>query len=52
MKDKPIVIDSMTLQPWAPGTVTSGPIVSDPFGAYTGRPKDPKERPVQDADDL
>ena len=27
-------------------------IVSDPFGSYTGRPLDPDERPVQDADDL
>lgn len=24
----------------------------DPFGSYTGRPKDPNEIPVQDADDL
>ena len=28
------------------------PIVTDPDGAYTGRPKDPEEKPVQDADDL
>ncbi len=28
------------------------PIVTDPFGSYTGRPKDPYETPVQDADDL
>ena len=27
-------------------------IFSDPFGSYTGRPADPKEKPVQDADDL
>ena len=27
-------------------------IPADPFGSYTGRPKDPDERPVQDADDL
>lgn len=27
-------------------------IVSDPFGSYTGRPEDPDEKPVQDADDL
>ena len=27
-------------------------IVTDPNGSYTGRPKDPNERPVQDADDL
>ena len=27
-------------------------IVTDPFGSYTGRPLDPEEKPVQDADDL
>lgn len=27
-------------------------IVTDPFGSYTGRPADPKETPIQDADDL
>lgn len=27
-------------------------IVTDPFGSYTGRPSDPDERPIQDADDL
>ena len=27
-------------------------IISDPFGSYTGRTKDPYEKPVQDADDL
>lgn len=27
-------------------------IVTDPFGSYTGRPDDPQERPIQDADDL
>ena len=25
---------------------------TDPYGMYTGVPKDPKEKPVQDADDL
>lgn len=24
----------------------------DPFGSYTGRTGDPKEKPVQDSDDL
>ncbi len=24
----------------------------DPFGSYTGQPKDPYEKPIQDADDL
>lgn len=28
------------------------PIVTDPNGSYTGRPKDPTEKPIQDADDL
>ncbi len=28
------------------------PIVTDPNGSYTGRPEDPEEKPVQDADDL
>lgn len=28
------------------------PIVTDPNGSYTGRAKDPFEKPVQDADDL
>lgn len=27
-------------------------IVTDPNGSYTGRPVDPYERPIQDADDL
>lgn len=28
------------------------PDPTDPFGSYTGRPRDPEEIPVQDADDL
>ena len=27
-------------------------ICTDPNGSYTGRPQDPNERPIQDADDL
>ena len=27
-------------------------IITDQFGSYTGRPIDPQEKPVQDADDL
>lgn len=27
-------------------------IQTDPMGSYTGRTKDPYEKPVQDADDL
>lgn len=26
--------------------------MTDPQGSYTGVPRDPKEKPVQDADDL
>ena len=29
-----------------------GMVISDPQGSYTGRPMDPLETPVQDADDL
>ena len=29
-----------------------GLIPTDPLGSYTGRPEDPTEEPVQDADDL
>jgi len=28
------------------------PSPTDPNGSYTGRPKDPTDQPVQDADDL
>ena len=27
-------------------------IITDPNGSYTGKPKNPEEVPVQDADDL
>ncbi len=27
-------------------------IITDPNGSYTGRPQDPMEKPIQDADDL
>ncbi len=29
-----------------------GQILTDPNGSYTGRPKDPEDKPIQDADDL
>lgn len=35
----------MTINPF-------GPVVTDPQGSYTGRPAEPDETPVQDADDL
>ena len=28
------------------------PVKNDPSGSYTGVPLDPREKPVQDADDL
>ncbi len=31
---------------------TSSAKTIDPYGMYTGVPKDPMEKPVQDADDL
>lgn len=31
---------------------TDIPSLTDPGGMYTGVPADPKEKPVQDADDL
>ena len=30
----------------------NGPSKTDPLGSYTGKPEDPSEEPVQDADDL
>lgn len=35
-----------------PSVSDPAPIVTDPNGSYTGRPKDSDERPIQDADDL
>ena len=37
-------------QDWPLDTII--PITTDPLGSYTGRPADPMERPIQDADDL
>lgn len=34
------------------GTFIDPAIKIDPNGSYTGRPKDPSEKPIQDADDL
>lgn len=34
------------------GVNNMGLVLSDPLGSYTGRPEDPLEEPVQDADDL
>ena len=39
--------------PSEPGIVASSDIpTTDPLGSYTGRPLDPNELPIQDADDL
>ena len=35
-----------------PAASDPAPIMTDPNGSYTGRPEDPSEKPVQDADDL
>lgn len=32
--------------------INEPPSDTDPFGSYTGKPMDPNETPVQDADDL
>ena len=39
---------------WSPGIgpMPVPPIITDPNGSYTGRPRDPEDRPIQDADDL
>lgn len=34
------------------GKMIHDPIISDPFGSYTGVPVETGDRPVQDADDL
>ena len=38
--------------PLGPENLNNGMIRTDPFGSYTGRPRDPEDRPIQDADDL
>lgn len=37
---------------WGGGKMKQKRIATDPQGSYTGRPQDPYEIPVQDADDL
>ncbi len=34
------------------GTISNFSPDTDPQGSYTGKPLNPKEKPVQDADDL
>ena len=43
--------EAKTVIPPLPQTNTF-PIITDPFGSYTGLVKLPDEEPVQDADDL
>lgn len=38
--------------PQVSAIVNRAPSETDPNGSYTGRPKDPREMPQQDADDL
>ena len=40
--------------PAAPPAIYTGawPIVTDPYGSYTGLVRDLEDKPVQDADDL
>lgn len=52
MKEQRIEVEGIPLHPFAPGILSSERISTDPFGSYTGRPKDPEDRPIQDADDL
>ena len=42
--------EEMTVIPPLP-QVNTFPIVTDPFGSYTGLVHEPDEQPVQDADD-
>ena len=44
----------MTPSPYGGEQVDTRPMIVhlDPLGSYTGRPADPNEKPVQDADDL
>ena len=40
---------------WSNGigaTPSAFPIITDPNGSYTGRPRDPEDKSIQDADDL
>ena len=43
----------ITPSPYGGENADPRPLVPlDPLGSYTGRPADPYEKPVQDADDL
>ena len=46
-------VDKIARITWKIQQITAGNASkTDPNGSYTGRPVDPEDRPVQDADDL
>ena len=48
-----VTVEVVDLKKKNPGNIYPNmPISVDPFGSYTGRPKDGDTKPVQDADDL
>ena len=51
MKEKRIILPPLPLMNDGIGKIPM-PIITDPNGSYTGRPADPEDRPIQDADDL
>ena len=51
MKRKNLPLPARPLGVDGIGTIP-GPIITDPMGSYTGRPADPEDKPIQDADDL
>ena len=52
MKLNPKLLEWVHAMQNKPTQTDPAPIAVDPDGAYTGRPLDPAEKPVQDADDL
>ncbi len=46
------LLDRGVLQNGANVGMDFAPIITDPNGSYTGRPRDPEDKPIQDADDL
>ncbi len=52
MKEKQNVMNWIQAMRGNPAVTDPLPIVTDPNGSYTGRPRDPEDKPIQDADDL
>ena len=50
--EKPDYLNMPLIPPLGMPIAPLGRIITDPLGGYTGRPIDPDEIPVQDADDL